>query len=199
VEWYWQGKTEVLEKNLSNCHFEHHKPHADWTGIEPGSPQWWEYFFYPVFPEFQKCVALCKVSKLRPFVLLVKSRQTSCVAFAAAPRRITHSVLFVPIYTVNGTATGTVLGRDLNHQCHRWFTGPWPAATPLLAVLCPIYKVKKTPYVETLCSIMQFGRGVLDKNLPNSVSFVKIRSVRTVFYLKAYSISNRTFHIWRPR
>ena len=34
VEWNWQ------EKNLSHCHFVHHKPHMDSPGIEPGPPQW---------------------------------------------------------------------------------------------------------------------------------------------------------------
>jgi hypothetical protein len=40
VEWNWQGKTDNSEKSLSQCHFVHHKPHMDWSGNEPGSPQW---------------------------------------------------------------------------------------------------------------------------------------------------------------
>jgi hypothetical protein len=34
------GETEVLEENLSQCRFVHHKPHM-LPGREPGPP-WWE-------------------------------------------------------------------------------------------------------------------------------------------------------------
>jgi hypothetical protein len=33
-----EGETEVIGKNLSQCHFVHHKSCMDWPGTEPGSP-----------------------------------------------------------------------------------------------------------------------------------------------------------------
>jgi hypothetical protein len=36
VEWWLAGETEVLGKNLSQCHFAHHKSRIIWPGANPG-------------------------------------------------------------------------------------------------------------------------------------------------------------------
>jgi hypothetical protein len=40
MEQWWnetdRGKLKYWEKNLSYCHFVHHKPHMDWPEIESG-------------------------------------------------------------------------------------------------------------------------------------------------------------------
>jgi hypothetical protein len=35
-----RGKPKYSYKNLSQCHFIHHKSHMDWTGIESPPPRW---------------------------------------------------------------------------------------------------------------------------------------------------------------
>jgi hypothetical protein len=34
-----RGKQKDSEKNLSQCHFVHHKSHMDWPGREAGQPR----------------------------------------------------------------------------------------------------------------------------------------------------------------
>jgi hypothetical protein len=35
-----RGKPKYSGRNLSQCHFVHHKSHMDLPGIEPGPPRW---------------------------------------------------------------------------------------------------------------------------------------------------------------
>jgi hypothetical protein len=40
VEWELAGETKVLDENLSQLHFVHHKSHMTWRGLESGQSRW---------------------------------------------------------------------------------------------------------------------------------------------------------------
>jgi hypothetical protein len=61
MERWWndtdRGKLKCWKKNLSYCHFIHHKSHMDWPGVEVGPPPWeadywppetWRYAKWPL-------------------------------------------------------------------------------------------------------------------------------------------------------
>jgi len=43
MEWNEQGKSELPRLQPVQCHFVHLKPHIEWPGIEPVSPQAYKY------------------------------------------------------------------------------------------------------------------------------------------------------------
>jgi hypothetical protein len=40
LEWYWLGKSQIPEKDLSQYHYVYHKPHVEWPGIELLPPRY---------------------------------------------------------------------------------------------------------------------------------------------------------------
>lgn len=58
VEWYRQGKTEVFERNLSQCCFSQHRSRMFWPGIE-SVPSQWETGDLPSLPLYVGIMAIC--------------------------------------------------------------------------------------------------------------------------------------------
>jgi hypothetical protein len=80
VEWYWQRKSEEVEKSLSECRFIHCKSYMDWLGREY-TPLWeasisgWIHFT-PSHSIYLR-IFLILSSYLRLFALMMKVVPTS--------------------------------------------------------------------------------------------------------------------------
>jgi hypothetical protein len=52
VEWYWQAKTENSQKNLTKCHFVHHK--STGTGLTAWRHHYWHHSSSGIQPVEQR-------------------------------------------------------------------------------------------------------------------------------------------------